>query len=261
MEGIKTCFKNKPWLISQGILAFTTITNTIFLTGILYYIFIVLSPSFFLVILCLLTIFATFIIFIVFLNKMLDTLGLKYSYLFCVIIGTIGFILLFTIGWKTFPGWNIYYALAPLVLVAIGFGSLSILNPTLGGENIDYDEKITGKRREVTYGGISALFVKPSISVANAIFLYIISIYGFNPDLGSAQSNQAILGLMIAFALIPGISLAIAGLFIIIWPLHGSEWDGIKEDLRKIHLEKEIAFLQDLKEKGLVKDKNNEQFN
>ena len=252
IEGIKSCFKNKPWLISQGVGFFSIITNTIFLTGILYYILIVLSPPFHLVIIFLLTVFVSFIIFVIFLNKLLDTLGLKYTYLLCVVIGTIGFILLFFIGWNTFPGWNIYYALAPLALVAVGFGSISILGPTFGGENIDYDEKMTGKRREVTYGGIGALFAKPAISIANATFLFIISIYNFDPDAGSNQSANAILGLMIAFALISGICLAISGVFLLFWPLHGPEWDKIKEELKEIHLKKEIEFLKGLREKGVI---------
>ncbi len=252
IEGIKTCFKNKPWLISQGVGFFGAITGTIFLTGILYYILIVLSPPFYLVIICLVTVFVSFIIFVIFLNKLLDTFGIKYAYLLCVVIGTIGFILLFFIGWNTFPGWNIYYALIPLICVTIGFGTLSILGTTFNGENIDYDEKLTGKRREVTYGGVGALFGKPAISIANAIFLFIISFYNFDPDAGSNQSADAILGLMIAFALIPGICLAISGIFLLFWPLHGPEWDKIKEELKEIHLIKEIEFLKGLREKGVI---------
>lgn len=252
IEGIKTCFKNKPWLISQGVGFFGIITGTIFLTGILYYILIVLSPPFHLVIMFLLTVFLSFIIFVIFLNKLLDKFGLKNTYLLCVLIGTIGFILLFFIGWNTFPGWNIYYALIPLVLVTLGHGTLSILGPTFVGENIDYDEKMTGKRREVTYGGIGALFGKPAISIANAIFLFVIAIYGFNPDSGTNQSANAILGLMIAFTLISGISFAISGIFLLFWPLHGPEWDKIKEELKEIHLKKEIEFLKGLREKGVI---------
>lgn len=255
VEGIKCCFQNKPFLIFSGVNVFTTITNTIFLTGIVYYILIVLNPPFYVVAIILLGVFASFIIFIGFLNKMITNLGLKYSYLVCVGIGVVGFFLLFTIGWDTFTGWNIYYAILPLVFVAIGYGSLSILNPAINGENIDYDEDLTGKRREVTYGGVGALFAKPAISIANALFLYIIDFYKFNPSAGSGQSGDAIFGLMIGFALIPGISLLIAGLFLLKWPLYGPEWQKTKEELKKIHMRKEIAYLKSLEEKGLVKRK------
>ncbi len=56
---------------------------------------------------------------------------------------------------------------------------------------------------------------------------------------------------MISFALIPGISLVIAAVLMYFWPLHGPEWDKTKEELKQIHLEKEKAFLQELKKKEL----------
>ncbi len=190
-EGIMLCFKNKPWLIASFVTFFTTITNTILLTGLLYYITIILTPPIPLVIVALLGIFASFIVFIGLLNKMLEKYGLKYTFMICITIGIIGFFSIFFIGWNIFPGWNIYFAFIPLILVAVGYGSVSIISPTVTGECIDYDEKETGKRREVTYGGIGALITKPAISIANALFLFMIEFFGFDPDAGGGQSFNA----------------------------------------------------------------------
>lgn len=253
-DGIVLCFKNRPWLIASFVSFFTTITNTILLTGLLYYISIILQPTVPLLIVALLGIFASFIVFIGLLNKMLDKYGLKYTFMICIGIGIIGFFSIFFIGWDIFPGWNIYFSFIPLILVAVGYGSLSIVNPTVNGETIDYDENKTGKRREVTYGGIGALITKPAISIANALFLFMIEIFGFDPDARGGQSFEAELGLMISFALIPGISLVIAAILMYFWPLHGPEWDKVKEELKLIHLEKEKVFFQELKKKEVNLD-------
>ena len=86
-----------------------------------------------------------------------------------------------------------------------------------------------------------------------------ISSYGLNPNARTGQSTDAIFGLMIAFALVLGIFLAISGLLLAFWPLQGSEWDKTKEELKRIPLQKEITFLKELERKRLVKDKTNEE--
>ncbi|MFX1436545.1 MAG: MFS transporter, partial [Promethearchaeota archaeon] len=127
-------------------------------------------------------------------------------------------------------------------------------NQVLIADVVDYDETRTGKRRETTYSGINALLTKPAISIANWLFLEIISRFGFQEAL-QTQEYLAQLGILIGFTLIPAIFLIIGGIFMFLYRLDGPEWLSQKELLIKIHKKKEIDYLNYLKEKGIQVDK------
>ena len=115
------------------------------------------------------------------------------------------------------------------------------------GDLIDYDElNLTGKRRETSYAGINALFMKPSISIANWLYLAIFTAYGFDETL-NVQSGQAKYGIMIGFFLVPAILFLIGGSLFLWYPLHGKEWDSKKKEIAKIHLQKEKEYIENLK--------------
>ena len=116
---------------------------------------------------------------------------------------------------------------------------------------VDYDEVMTGKRREATYAGVEALVQKPAESIAPAIFIWVILAFGFD-ETAAIQSANAQLGIVLAFTVIPGIVLLIGGLCVKFYPLGGPEWMKQKEELNKLHQEKEAKYLQTLKEKGTI---------
>ncbi|MHA1843317.1 MAG: MFS transporter, partial [Promethearchaeota archaeon] len=110
----------------------------------------------------------------------------------------------------------------------------------------DYDETRTGKRRETTYSGVEALLTKPAISIANWMFLTIISSFGFEEG-SIAQSNSALLGIMIGFTIIPAI-FALFGAFVMkFFPLDGPEWNEQKLKISHLHEQKEKEYLEYLK--------------
>ena len=55
----------------------------------------------------------------------------------------------------------------------MGFAGGMYLVPLMNGDVIDYDESITGLRREGMYAGVNSLITKPAISFANSAFLLI----------------------------------------------------------------------------------------
>ena len=114
-------------------------------------------------------------------------------------------------------------------------------NQVVIADIVDYDEIRTGKRRETTYSGINALITKPAISIANWMFLTIIAGFGFNKD---AITFDAQLGIMIGFALIPSIFLIFGALVMLYYKLDGPKWLSQKEEIMKIHKEKERNYLE-----------------
>jgi len=118
-------------------------------------------------------------------------------------------------------------------------------------EIIDNDEILTGKRRETTYAGMNALFVKPAISLANALFFWIIGMFGYVEG-QAIQSESAVFGIRLAYCLIPAASFSLALFFMTFYKLQGPEWQKKKVILNQIHLEKEQAYLEQLTKEGKI---------
>ncbi|MFW9951549.1 MAG: MFS transporter, partial [Candidatus Thorarchaeota archaeon] len=154
-----------------------------------------------------------------------------------------GLILLFVVGY------NSILASIPFLLIGIGYGGAAIGNFAIMGDVIDNDELITGKRREAVYGGVNAIVTKPSVSIANAIFLAIISGFGFISG-QHPQDDIAIIGIMIAFCIVPAILLLFTAITLRWYPLDGPEWLQKKNQIMKIHEEKEREYLEFLSKKS-----------
>lgn len=75
----------------------------------------------------------------------------------------------------------------------------------------------------------------------------VINLFGFNNSTGAIQEESAKLGIMIAFTLIPAILILISAFFIRYFPLSGPEWSKKKEELHQIHVEKEKAYLDQMR--------------
>ncbi|MHA1522329.1 MAG: MFS transporter [Promethearchaeota archaeon] len=240
-QSIKETFKNKAFLIFEANNFFYEIGWTIIIGMLTYYVNFVLKLSGFMASVPLLAVFLMVFIFIGPANKMLSKYNLKTLYMFGLLVAAFGFLLLY------FSGDNMVFSFISLAVIGIGFSPITLAGPPLMHDIIDYDEILTGKRRETTYAGVNALITKPSISIANALFLMLIKASGFDNTL-TLQSEQTQNGILLAFSFIPFISLLLAAFFIYFFPLVGEKWQKQKLELNVIHQQKEIAYLEQLKE-------------
>ena len=97
---------------------------------------------------------------------------------------------------------------------------------------------------------MNALITKPAISIANAAFLLIISGFGFD-NTQSTQSGSAIFGIQFAYALFPALLFIISALVFWKWyGLDGTEWLAKKVELGRIRLQKEKAYIEQLRKEG-----------
>ncbi len=242
-NSIKETFKNKPFLIFEvGAFCLTVAQYT--LTGaVFYYLDFVLDIGGVLTIVPLVIFFGMIFAFTIVFNKFLGKYELKTIFFWTIIFTGAAFFLFF------FIGWNFFTAIIAMVLLGIGYSGQTMTIQMVLADAIDYDEMRTGKRRETSYSGVSALITKPAVSIAPWLFLTIISSYGFINVPGTEQSYSAKLGIMIGIALIPGIFSLLAAIAIKFFPLGGAEWKEQKNKLQAIHIEKEKNYLDYLKEK------------
>jgi GPH family glycoside/pentoside/hexuronide:cation symporter len=143
-----------------------------------------------------------------------------------------------------------YFEIATLIgCVGIGMGLSGglYLIPLLNGDVIDYDESLTGQRREGMYAGVNSFITKYAISLANMIFTAIILIFGY--QLNNQPQNQtffADIGVIVGWMLVPTILLVICFIAMKFYPLEGKEWLDTKKELEKIHAQKEKERLEEL---------------
>lgn len=229
IEGIRLTFKNKPFWIFMIPAFFLAIVLPMFQTGLLYYIEYTISGLD--LILLLFFIIIGIVIGMAFNVFKMSQIGPKKIMIFNLAVITISFIILFVMGQNTLLAW------IPGFFAGIGFAGAMVSNGVLMGDNIDNDELITGKRREAIYGGVNAIVTKPSLSIANGLFLFLLASYG----------------IFTAFFLIPAIFTGISLLALYWYPLDGPEWLKKKKYIIELHEKKEQEYLQKLAKEGKLK--------
>ncbi|MHA1820746.1 MAG: MFS transporter [Promethearchaeota archaeon] len=248
IDSIKETFKNKQFLIFEGVIFVTVITQNILMSGFLFLLDYVVNPLNTLSYLALGIVILILIASIIYFNKKIPKWGLKKTYIIGTIIGIFGFGLI-----PVFANIsrNFEILAIPISLVMVGFGSNMLTSQPLMADCIDNDELLTGKRRETTYSGVNALITKPAISIANYIFFAILAIYGYNKN-NPVQPPTVGDGVILAYSVVPVICGIIAILFIIFFKLDGPEWQEKKKMLHQKHIQKEKEYLEELKKKGVI---------
>ncbi len=247
IEGLKQTLKNKPFLIFEASNFSFTLAQTMLTTGLYYYTSLVLDlQGGIMSALPIAFVFGIAMLMTVYFSKKVQEYGLKKVYIFGLVWGGLGFVIIAFVG-RTFTG-----AAIMLSLVGAGFSAVLVTAQAIFADCIDYDETQTGKRRETTYSGVNALLSnKPAISIANAAFLWIIEQFGYmEPEEGVTYipSNEVKIGIMVGVALLPGIFMLFTALIMKKYPLDGSEWRKTKKKLEVLHIKKENAYVDYIKE-------------
>lgn len=244
-KSIIETFKNREFVVFEAsnffyILAYTTLTGSIY-----YFVPYVLGYSGFMASVPLVLVFAMIFGFSALANHFVKKYGLKKVYIVGLISSSVIFLILLAVGRFEIP------SLIVLAVLGMGFAPVALINGPLMGDVIDNDELLTGKRRETTYAGMNALVTKPSISIANAIFLGIINAFGFDNEVAT-QTSQAQFGIILGFTLVPAICLILAAIALRWYKLDGPEWYEKKKELNAIHLQKEEEYIAQLRKEGKI---------
>ena len=240
-SSIVETFKNRAFLIFELSNFFFLIAQYILTNGVLYWVNFVLRLSGIMAMLPLLIFFVVIFVFFPIYNKLIIKYGLKRIFFLVLLFTGISFIISF------FIAWDFYISFIAMILIGIGISGYFITNQLVMADVIDNDEILTGKRRETSYAGMNALLTKPTNSLGPWILLSVISLFGFDNTPGATQVESARLGIMIAFTIIPAILILISAFFIRYFPLSGPEWSKKKEELHRIHIEKEKAYLDHIR--------------
>jgi GPH family glycoside/pentoside/hexuronide:cation symporter len=222
-KGLRLVFRNRPFMILITAYTISAIGNNLPATLILFYVQYVLeSPhaDFFL-----LLYFMTGIVFLpgwVFLAR---RIGKKSAWLLSIAVNTGAFIGVFFLG----PGDAAIYGVL-VFLSGIGLGATLALPSSIQADVIDYDELLTGERREGRYIGLWSIAKKLAAAVGVGAGLSILGLAGYVPN--AQQPEEVRLALRVLYALVPSVcnlaALAIALAYPISGAVHQRILDGIE---------------------------------
>lgn len=226
IPGIRRVLRNRPFRVLLGVYLAASITGAIPGLMMPYFTKYVLQPEnperwigIFL-----LTYFASAFLFMPFWIRAARRFGKKPIYLITLASGGAGSAALFFVGesdlWQTF---------VILVWAGSSFGVRLFLAPSMQADVIDYDEFLTGKRREAQYGALWAIMTKFTVIPSASVPLAILASMGFQPNVEQSETvRYAISGI---FGLLPAatslIALAIAVFFPIDETRHRAIMSGV----------------------------------
>ncbi|MFW9844988.1 MAG: MFS transporter [Candidatus Thorarchaeota archaeon] len=246
IESMIKTLKNREFLAFEAMNFFHEMAFTIVTGSMIYYVQYVVRLDGLVASLPIIVVFLVMLVFSFLADRMVRKRGLKQVYIIGLFISSFGLIILF------FSGIMLSMVILSLVIVGIGFGPVTLIWSPLLADVIDYDETLTGKRRETTYAGMNALITKPAISIANAIFLLVISGFGFDNTL-IEQPDSAVFGIQLGFGLLTAIYLILSAVALWKWySLDGEEWASKKAELERIHLQKERKYIEQLQREGKI---------
>ena len=238
VKSLVTCLKNRNFLVFEVISFSITYIQTLLMLGLSYY-FGSYSVNF---LWCYLAMFAGIVMGIYLWMKP----GARWEVRTCVVVmcGIFCVALLFLL----FLGQYTAAAIVGFFGAGIGFSGGTYLIPLMNGDVIDYDEHVSGLRREGMYAGVNSLICKPAISIANALFPIMIRWFGYDAarTLGE-QSQLAVFGIRFSWVFIPAVILVLCALVVgKCYGLHGDSWKQIKLSLAEQHAQKQRAYEQEV---------------
>jgi len=103
------------------------------------------------------------------------------------------------------------------VVVGIGFSAQWVFPWSMLPDVVEYDEEMTGERREGIYYGLWAFLSKFTSALGVAVCGWALQLYGYMPNV--AQTEHALFGIRLFFAVVPSVILIISLPFLIWYPI------------------------------------------
>lgn len=222
IQGHTYVLKNKPFLILLAAYTVSAIGNNLPATLILFYVQYVLGSS--MADTFLLIYFVTGIAFLPLWIKISEILGKKKAWLTAMAINTGAFSGVFFLGQGDA---HIYGIL--VFLSGTGFGATLAIPSSMQADVIDYDELMSGSRREGQYLGIWSLAKKLAAAFGVGIGLLVLGTSGYEPNI--EQNESVVFTLRLLYALVPCLCNAAGFLIALFYTLDGETYNNIRREI------------------------------
>jgi GPH family glycoside/pentoside/hexuronide:cation symporter len=207
LEGVR---RNRPFLILLASYTISALGSNLPATLILYYVEYVLESD--LASLFLVLYLATGIAMLPAWVALSRRIGKKPSWLWAMAINSGAFAGVFTLG----PGDALAYGIL-VVLSGAGLGATLALPSSMQADVIDYDELLTGERREGQYVGLWSIARKLAAALGVGTALVVLGTAGYQPSV--EQTPDVRLTLRVLYCLVPCACNAIAFAVALAYPI------------------------------------------
>jgi GPH family glycoside/pentoside/hexuronide:cation symporter len=211
IASIKETFKNKSFLWLVGVCALLGIVFALITSLLPYYSIYYLGMGD-QIPLIMLTVMGTLILFLFPAKKLSEKINKGPAFAACMGIGSIAMLFAFFLPRSSA---NLIYVIA--FLAGIGFAGQWVFPWSMVPDCIEFDEKITGERREGIYYGIWTFFSKITGALGIALSGWGLSWFGYIE--GVEQTPTSLFGIKLFFSLIPAIGLIISIPLLIKYPI------------------------------------------
>lgn len=223
-SGLRQVIRNRPFMVLLLAYTISAIGNNLPATLILFYVQYVLQSE--LADFFLLLYFATGVLFLPGWIYISRRTGKKTAWLASMAVNSGAFLGVFFLG----PGDALIYGIL-VFFSGIGFGATLAIPSAIQADVIDYDELLTGERREGQYIGWWSISKKLAAAVGIGAGLSILGMSGYKPN--EEQPQTVLLALRILYALIPSV-LNLVGLVIALaYPISGDIHKRIKQAIER----------------------------
>jgi GPH family glycoside/pentoside/hexuronide:cation symporter len=89
------------------------------------------------------------------------------------------------------------------VIAGVGGGCGQVVGPSIQADVIDYDERVTGERKEGIYFAVWSFVRKSAYGVATMLVGLLLGAIGFEPNVVQSETTQ--LGMRVLFGVVPGL--------------------------------------------------------
>jgi len=220
LGGLRDVIRNRPFVILLVSYTISAIGNNLPATLILYYVQYVLKSD--LADVFLLLYFVSGIIFLPGWILLSRRTGKKNAWLASMIINTGAFFGVFFLG----PGDAAIYGVL-VILSGIGFGATLAIPSAIQADVIDYDELLTGDRREGQYIGLWSISKKLAAALGVGVGLAALGMSGYTPNV--EQSEQVQFMLRTLYALVPSVCNILAFAIAMAYPISSQVHKDIRD--------------------------------
>jgi GPH family glycoside/pentoside/hexuronide:cation symporter len=209
-RALQDIVQNRPFVILLISYVISAVGNQLPATLILFYVQYVLKSdyaNFFLVLY-----FFTGVAFLPLWILVSKNIGKKAAWLISMGINTGAFIGVLFLG----AGDEIQYGIV-VFFSGIGFGASFALPSAIQADVIDYDELISGLRREGLFIGVWSIAKKLAAAFGVGISLYLLGYVGYEPNI--EQSGTVVFSLKLLYGLVPCLCNIIAFMVVLLYPI------------------------------------------
>ena len=224
IRSIWLCFKNRPFVLLMLIFMLGSFAFTIQAALLPYLIQYQLGMSdqmSFIMIVSLLTTG----IFAIPAKLLADKLNKGPAYAAGMFLGALTFTLAFFFLPRHATPW--VYVVA--VFIGIAFSTHWVIPYAMMPDVIEYDEKMTGERREGIYYGISNFLTKLAIALGTAVPGWALAWFGYVPN--AAQTERALFGIRFFYAMVPALVMLIFLPIAIRFPITRKSHAALRQEL------------------------------